>query len=98
MGCAVRAEGDELLLATFGEWDSHIEGGAQMKLVANVPEGMDVEQRKGLSGEDSAGREWHGQYLTKSKDAKGGYWYGPASPAEGWTAVPDVPDPDRTAR
>jgi hypothetical protein len=98
MGCAVRADGDNLLLATFGEWDSHIEGGTRMKLVAYVPEGVEVEQRKGLSEEDSAGQEWHGQYLTKPKDAKGGYWYGPASPSEGWEAVPDVPDPDRTAK
>lgn len=98
MGCAVKADGDDLLLATFGEWDSRIEGGTHMKLVAYVPEGIEVEQRKGLSGEDSAGQEWHGQYLTKPKDAKGGYWYGPASPSEGWEAVPDVPDPDRTAK
>jgi hypothetical protein len=98
MGCAVKVEGDDLLLATFGEWDSHIEGGTRMKLVAEVPEGIDVEQRKGLSGEDSVGREWHSEYLSKPKDAKGGYWYGPASPAEGWRAVPDVPDPDRQAR
>ena len=43
------------------------------------------------------GREWHGVYLTKPKDAKAGYWYGPASPADGWSAVPDVPDPERHA-
>ena len=98
MGCALKAEGDALLVATFGEWDSHIEGGADMKLVAVVPEGRAVEQRKGLSGEKSAGREWGGVYLTKPANAKGGYWYGPASPAGGWKAVPDEPDPDRTAR
>jgi hypothetical protein len=68
-----------------------------MKLVAVVPDVCEVEQRKGLSGEDSSGREWDGHYLTKPKDAKDGYWYGPASPAEGWTAVPAVPDPERTA-
>jgi hypothetical protein len=94
MGCAVKTGGGYLLIATFGEWDSHIEGGTRMKLVVDVPEGLEVEQRKGLSGEDSAGHERHGQHLTKPK---GGYWYGPAAPAEGWTAVPDVPDPDRTA-
>jgi hypothetical protein len=98
MGCAVKREGDDLLLATFGEWDSHIEGGAHVKLVVYVPDGIDVEQRKGLSGGNSAARKWDGQYLTKPKDAKGGYWYGPASPSDGWAAVPDVPDPGRTAR
>jgi hypothetical protein len=97
MGCAVKTDGDALVITTFGEWDSHKEGGARMKLVVLVPEEVEIEQRNGLSGEGSAGREWHGQYLTKPKDAKGGYWYGPASPAEGWRAVPDVPDPDRTA-
>jgi hypothetical protein len=78
MGCAVKAEGDTLTVATFGEWDSHIEGGTFMGLLFVVPEGVEVQ----LSGGHSAGREWHGAYLTKPKDAKGGYWYGPASPAE----------------
>lgn len=98
MGCAVKAEDRALVVATFGEWDSHIEGGAYMRVIAIVPEGVELEQRKGLSGETSAGREWHGQWLTKPKDAKGGYWYGPASPADGWTAVPTVPDGGRTAK
>jgi len=98
MGCAFKVEGDTLTVATFGEWDSRIEGGAHMQLVAYIPERVELEQRKGLSGPDSAGQEWNGQYLTKPKDANGGYWYGPASPAEGWTTVPAVPDPDQTAK
>jgi hypothetical protein len=98
MGCAVKVEGDDLLVATFGEWDSRIEGGADIRLFAVVPEGVELELRKGLSGPDSAGREWHGLWLTKPRDAKGGYWYGPTSPADGWTAVPAAPDPARTAR
>lgn len=97
MGCAVKAEGDVLTVATLGEWDSHIEGGAFMGLLFIVPEGIEVRRQAGLSGEDSAGREWAGAYLTKPKDAKGGYWYGPASPAGGWSAVPDVPDRERRA-
>jgi hypothetical protein len=98
MGCAVKVEGDALVIATFGEWDSHIEGGAHMRLVAVVPEGLALEQRKELSGPDSTGREWDGAYLTKPRDAQGGYWYGPASPGDGWTAVPAVPDPNQTAK
>jgi hypothetical protein len=97
MGCVVQIEGDALVIATFGEWDSRIEGGAELQLVAVIPEGVELEQRKGLSGPDSAGREWHGQYLTKPTDAKAGYCFGPASPTDEWTAVPDVPDPARTA-
>jgi len=97
MGCAVRSEGDALVVATFGEWDSRIEGGASMKLVAVVPHQVKVERRRGLSGPDSAGHERGGQNPTKPKNAPDGYWYGPASPAEGWTMVPTVPDPERTA-
>lgn len=98
MGCAVKQEVGALVIATFGEWDSHIEGGTFMRVIAVIPEGMELEQRKGLSGENSAGREWNGQWLTKPKDVKRGYWYGPASPADGWTAIPDVPDRDRMAQ
>ena len=93
MGCAVKLEGDALVVATYGEWDC-VEGGAEMRLVAVVPEGVDVEQRKGLSGADSAG--WIGTYLTKPRDTSG-YWNGPASPADEWTALPGEPDPDRKA-
>jgi hypothetical protein len=98
MGCAVKVVDGALIVATFGEWDSHIEGGTSLRMVAVVPEGIEVEQRPGLSGDDSAGREWRGEWLTKPKDAKGGYWYGPASPASGWAAIPDVPDDKRTAQ
>jgi hypothetical protein len=97
MGCAVKDEdGGSVVLATFGEW-SCIEGGAAIALLVLVPEGIAVEQRSGLSGELSAGREWHGQYLTKPKNVQEGWWYGPASPAEGWKAIPDVPDRGRHA-
>ncbi|HTU21662.1 MAG TPA: hypothetical protein VMG10_26735 [Gemmataceae bacterium] len=97
MGCAVKAEGDALSVATFGEWDSHIEGGAFMGLLFVVPDGLEVRREAGLSGAKSAGRAWDGAYLTKPEDAKDGYWYGPASPASGWSAVPDVPDTERRA-
>ena len=94
MGCAIRAEGDDLVVATYGEWDSQIEGGASIKLVAVVPDGVKVEKRKGLSGPDSAGQKRNSRNPT---EAPGGYWYGPASPGEGWTAVPATPDLERTA-
>ena len=57
MGCAAKADGDALVVATFGEWDSRIEGGADMTLVAVVPAGLAVEHRKELSGPKSAGRD-----------------------------------------
>lgn len=97
MGCATKAEGNSLIIATFGEW-SNIEGGADVKLVAEVPGGLTVEQREGLSGVTSAARGWQGVKVTKPADAKSGYWYGPTTPAPGWSAVADEPDPDRTAK
>lgn len=97
MGCAVKVEGDSLMLATFGEWDSQIEGGTRMRVVLVLPQNFPVETRAGLSGPESSGREWHGEYLTKPKGVKEGYWYGPASPAQGWMAVPDSRDPKRRA-
>ena len=96
MGCAFRKEGDALIIATFGEF-STMEGGTDMKVVAILPDGVAMDQRKGLSGPKSAAQEWHGLYLSKPKDAKDGYWYGPASPSENWAAIPTVPDLKRTA-
>ena len=64
------------MVAIHGEWDSRIEGGARVKLVAVVPDGVEVEQRAGLS---------------KPLDARGA-WGGLSLPSEGWTAVPDPPD------
>jgi hypothetical protein len=81
LGCASRKEGTMLTVAIYGEWDSGIEGGADMKLVAVVPEGVEVEQRPGLSKPLDAGRAWHGL----------------SHPADGWTAVPDTPDAYHTA-
>jgi hypothetical protein len=80
MGCAVKTEGDALAVGIYGEWDSHIEGGADMKLVVVVAEGLAVEHRKGLSRDKSSC--W---------DRVAG------SMAAGWKAIPDEPDPERTA-
>src|SRR4029078_2254058 len=74
MGCILRIDGDDLLLATFGEWASRIEGGKFMKVLVYVPDGVAVEQREGLSGPKYIGNEWQGEYLTHTKDATGGFW------------------------
>jgi hypothetical protein len=50
MGCAVQEAEGAILISTYGEWDSHKEGGTQMKLVVNLPDQILTEQRKGLSG------------------------------------------------
>ncbi|NQT15065.1 MAG: hypothetical protein HQ582_20075 [Planctomycetes bacterium] len=96
MGCACRAEGDSLTVATYGEWDSHIEGGASMRLLFVVPESIEIETDESLSGEDSKGLQWNGVCLTEPKDGDMGYWVGPASPTTEWYAIPDVPDADLT--
>jgi hypothetical protein len=68
-----------------------------MKLIALVSADVAVERRKGLSGPESTGHNMHADYRTSPNHPPDGYWYGPASPADGWTAIPTVPDPTRTA-
>lgn len=71
MGCAVKVEGDALVVATFGEWDTGVEGGTWMRLLlAVVPDGVTVEHRKGLVGWDSAGQEWERKLAAVPDDAR----------------------------
>jgi hypothetical protein len=97
LGCMVKDENGVLLVSTYGEYDTLPDGGAFMRLVVVVPDGVVVMHRKELFKIDSIGREWNGEYLTKSPDAKRDSCYGPASPAKGWAAVPATPDPEKTA-
>jgi hypothetical protein len=96
MGCALQIEKDAVVVATFGEWHT-IEGGADMKLLFVVPKGIEIEQRTKLSGVNSIGHDW-GKYLTKPVEVREGYWYGPATPGEGWEAIAAVPDHERRAQ
>jgi len=64
-------------------------------LVVIVPEGIEVEHQKRLSGEHSAAQDVGSFQPWESRDKE--YWYVPSVPAKGWTAIPDVPDPDRKA-
>ncbi len=95
MGCAVNAEGETLLLATYGEWrDMH--GGADIKIVVIVPQGIEVEQRNGLSGEDSAAKgaeknELDIKYALKKSRSSTDYY-------RGWRVVKDEPDPKQNAQ
>jgi hypothetical protein len=69
-----------------------------MDLLVIVPKGVRVERRTMPSpptANATGGGQW---YLTKPPEVKVGYWYGPASPPDGWAAVPDVPDSDRRAK
>jgi len=94
MGCAIRREDDNLYIATFGEWDSKKEGGARLKLVAIVPKDAQIEVRKKLSGPESIAQE---HTVPKLAALTNGWWYGPVSPVQGWTAIVAIPDPQRMA-
>jgi hypothetical protein len=83
MGCAVKLENKTLVIATYGEW-SCMEGGASIDLVVVVPKNITVEQRKGLSGDNSLERD--------KIDFK------TTGPAGGWVAIPTVSDFSRTAK
>jgi hypothetical protein len=91
MGCATKIEEKTLLVATFGEWSGGKEGpGADITVVAIVPEQMELKRRLGLSGETSE--------ATMTGPGPGDLRYGGTSLANGWTAVPDVPDPNQSAK
>jgi len=82
MGSAYRHEGDALILATFGEWHGKAQGGTYVRLAVDVPKGLSVEQRKGLSGMDSPARV--GEPIFDSLQTK--------PFAAGWYQVKDQPD------
>jgi hypothetical protein len=82
MGCAQRRDGRTMTLATYGSWDSHIEGGARIELLIVVPPGLKVGKRGGLSGEASAAEDRHTQIS---------FWETPPLNA-GWIPIDDRPD------
>ena len=99
MGCAVKSQPGVLTIATFGEWDSHIEGGADIKkLIAFVADDVVVEKQDRLSGEHSLVVEPPeiARKRVRSK-AEQDEWWEKRYLADGWTAVPTVADSKRTA-
>lgn len=99
MGMATRIEGSDLVLATYGEWDSRIEGSASILLFVRVPVGSTVVRRVGLEGDDSAAAIWPDSIPYEKQEAgRIGYWYAPVRPSPGWTSVPLRADPQRIAR
>jgi hypothetical protein len=91
MGCVMKSEADKLIIATYGEWDSNIEGGAFIQaLVIRVPDKLKVETRKGLSGPILARKGFGKKKQTRSDGIEPG--------ENGWKAIADVPDPKQTAK
>jgi hypothetical protein len=89
MGCVKKVEAGKLVVATYGEWDSNIEGGNFLThLLIRVPADMKVEARKGLSGPIKYRRG--GPPQTRDDGIEPG--------KHGWEIVPDEPDPRMTAR
>lgn len=81
MGCAYRAEGNTLILATFGEWLTN-EGGAIMRFTVSVPAGLEVETSPGLAGPDSAAQD-----RTSIPQFPRNNWFGSGRPAAGWASI-----------
>lgn len=92
LGLASRREGDVLVVGTFGEFSTK-EGGANMKLRFVVPKGTPLDRRAELSGGSSS---VHKGQDREPRDPKFGYWYGPTTPAKGWTKIETKPDEERT--
>lgn len=63
IGCAYKREGDSLVVGTYGEYLIPGHGGAHVRLAVYVPEGVTVDKRAELCGEDSLAQkgdsEWH---------------------------------------
>lgn len=98
MGCAFQDEKGVLILATFGEWNSHREGSALMKLVIVVPKTVEVEKRPSLAGEDSIASTWRKVDIGKERERYNGFWwYGPPYPGDGWKELNAIPDNERRA-
>jgi hypothetical protein len=97
MGCARRDDTGRITVATYGEWGSR-EGGTSMRLLFRVPTGVQIETPADLNGEKSAGEKWKGAGLPDENGVSEGWWYGPAAPAKGWTAIASVPDPQMVAK
>ncbi len=90
MGCVKKLEVGKTIIATYGEWDSNIEGGTFIGgLVVRVPDSAKVESRKGLSGPTKA-RRGFGEPQTRLEGFEPG--------TNGWQVIPDEPDPAMTAR
>lgn len=97
MGCAMHADGSDLIVATFGEWDSRIEGSALLLLLVRVPEGTPVLRRRGLSGDRSVATAWP-ESVSWERQTQGrvGYWFAPTSVVKPFTIVQTTPDPLRS--
>ena len=87
MGCVWKKDEKTVTIATYGEWDTRIEGEAFICLIIDVPEGVKVETRQGLSGPDSESQQY----------SVGCQLYNSYILRPGWKVIPTVPDFKMTA-
>jgi hypothetical protein len=101
MGIASREEKDAIFIATFGEWDSHVEGAASIRILLCVPEKVELKKAERLSGEESKAHfNEDGSWikLIDSPQFKKCYWYGAITPKEGWNRIETQPDLEHRLR
>ena len=90
MGIAYKIDHANVTLGTYGEWDSHIEGGARIRgLRVDVPAGLMVRKEQGLIGEKSRanGLPTTDPDSFDTQELKRCYWYGPRGPNAEWQAI-----------
>jgi hypothetical protein len=95
MGCVWKVGGDSVLLAPYGEWDSHIEGGATMELRIVVPPTLSVLRSTDSTGEDSPCRS--GGWIPSPRRGAVDYRTDSDLCGPGWHPLHQAPDPRRMA-
>ena len=94
MGAAMKVEGDELRLSTYGQWDSNIEGGLQIHLLLVVPPGVQVSRSLASDSSPSCSRGWpegEPSFQRPTNPIR----YGMMACGGGWRPLHQRPDPDR---
>ena len=99
LGLATTDDGTTFVLASYGEFDTRIEGAATMQLFVRVPKAFPVHVSDGLSGDDSEAARWPADEASQRGADAGrvGYWYAPVNPRKGWSRVKLVDDAQRVA-
>lgn len=99
LGLATTDDGTTFVIASYGEFDTRIEGAATMRLFVRVPKAFPVHVGDGLAGDDSEPARWPTDEASQRGGDAGrvGYWYAPVNPRRGWSRVKLVDDAQRVA-
>jgi hypothetical protein len=91
MGLALLTKADEMALGCWGEWSS-FEGGADLRVVVEVPPGLSVVRKAELEGPESRANA-NSRAVEKPEQPN---WFG-SRVAPGWTPLPEQLDSTRSA-